>query len=103
MARLGLTLLGGFRALLDDEHVVSVPIKKAQALLAYLAVPIGHAHPRDKLATLLWGDMRAPQARAGLRQALFVIRKDAGFALIVASEDETVALDPAVVAVDVRD
>jgi DNA-binding SARP family transcriptional activator len=103
MARLGLTLLGGFRARLDDDRVVALPIKKAQALLAYLAIPLGQAHPRDKLAALLWGDMRAAQARAGLRQTLFVIRKTVGTTVTLPLEDETIALDPAVVAVDVGD
>ena len=70
MIRLSLALLGGFRARLDDQ-ALAIGVKKSQALLAYLAVPLGQAHPRDKLAALLWGDMREPQARAGLRQTLF--------------------------------
>src|SRR5262245_38144511 len=103
MARLGLTLLGGFRAQLDDGQVVALPIRKAQALLAYLASPLGQAHPRDKLAALLWGDMRTAQARAALRQTLFVIRRALGEMLVLPLEDETVALDPAGVTVDVRE
>jgi two-component SAPR family response regulator len=64
MARLSLTLLGGFQARVDDGRALGLSIKKARALLAYLANPAGKAHQRDKLAALLWGDMREPQARA---------------------------------------
>jgi DNA-binding SARP family transcriptional activator len=53
MARLTLTLLGGFRAHLDPGAPLASPTQKAQALLAYLALPPGHADPRDKLASLL--------------------------------------------------
>src|SRR5215510_9917890 len=100
MGRLGLTFLGGFRARLDDGRVVSLPIKKAQALLAYLALPIGHAHPRDKLAALLWGDMRQPQARASLRQALTALRRALAGVSALRVDTESVALDPDAVAVD---
>ena len=43
--------------------------------MAYLAVPLGQAHSREKLASLLWGDMPDAQARANLRHALSRIRK----------------------------
>ena len=103
MARLGLLLLGGFQARLDTGQAVGVPTKKAQALLAYLAIPLGRAHPRDKLATLLWGGIRDESARASLRQALFAIRKALGetkpSALML--EGETLALNRSVVDVDV--
>jgi DNA-binding SARP family transcriptional activator len=57
MARLTLTLLGGFEARLDESRALRLSIKKGQALLAYLAMPAGKPHLRDKLATLLWGDL----------------------------------------------
>ena len=50
-ARLRLTLLGGFQAQLDAGAALVLPTKKTQALLAYLALPLGQAHPREKLAT----------------------------------------------------
>jgi len=55
MARLSLTLFGGFQARLEPATPVSIPTRKGQALLAYLALPLGQAHPRDQLAALLWG------------------------------------------------
>jgi len=78
MARLSLMLLGGFQARLDPGPALALPTRKAQALLAYLALPLGGAHPRDKLAALLWGGIREESARASLRQALFAIRKALG-------------------------
>lgn len=99
MARIYLTLLGGFQVR-SDAGLLTVSTKKAQALLAYLALPAGQAHPRDKLAALLWGDTAEEQARASLRQALFALRK-ALPATALLTEAETVALNPAVVAVDV--
>lgn len=101
MARLNLTLLGGFRARLDTDQALVIAIKKSQALLAYLALPLGQAHPRDKLAALLWGDMREAQARAGLRQTLFTLRKTLGEPAPLRLVGDTVALDPAVATSDV--
>jgi DNA-binding SARP family transcriptional activator len=59
MARLSLRLLGGFQARLDLGPPVALPTRKSQALLAYLALPLGRAHPRDTLAALLWGGRTA--------------------------------------------
>jgi hypothetical protein len=68
MTRLMLTLLGGFEAQWGVGPPLTVPTRKAQALLAYLALTAGQTHPRDKLASLLWADTppgaaRAPAAR----------------------------------------
>jgi len=73
--RLKLALLGGFQAQLDAGPTLLLPTRKTEALLAYLALPLGQAHPREKLASLLWGDMPDAQARGNLRNALSRIRK----------------------------
>jgi DNA-binding SARP family transcriptional activator len=106
MARLVLTLLGGFRARLHPGTPrLALPTRKAQALLAYLAVPLGSAHPRDKLAGLLWGNTLETTARTSLRQTLYALRKSLRDAvpqpLIV--DGETVALDSSAVTVDVHE
>src|SRR5262249_10635839 len=62
MARLHLELLGGFSARLEDGQPCTLPTRKARALLAYLALPAGRFHSRDKLTALLWGE--TPEAQA---------------------------------------
>jgi DNA-binding SARP family transcriptional activator len=101
MARLSLTLLGGFQARRDPGPLLALPTRKSQALLAYLALPLGRAHPRDALAALLWGGLRQESARAGLRQALFFIRKALGDPDgALRHEGDTLALAPAAVDAD---
>src|SRR5207244_9347023 len=99
--RLSITLLGGLQARLGDGRALALPTRKAQALLAYLTLPLGRAHPRDKLAALLWGGIREESARASLRQALFSIRKALGEAESVLRQDgDSLALDAEAVEVD---
>src|SRR5262249_14870098 len=84
---------------------LALPTRKAQALLAYLALPPGKARPRDKLASLLWGSTAETTARTSLRHALYALRKclrgAEGQPLRV--DSETVACDPAAVTVDVSE
>lgn len=100
---LSLTLLGGFQARLDLGGAVSLPTRKTQALLAYLGVRPGGAHPRDKLAALLWGESSDARARDGLRHALLALRRALSVTTppILLVEGQTLALNPAVVDVDV--
>src|SRR6267143_152888 len=63
MAPVRLVLLGSFEARLDSGSVVSFSRKKAEALLAYLALHTGQMQARDKLAALLWGDASDERAR----------------------------------------
>ena len=103
MVALRLTLLGGFDARLATGDAVSVPTKKAQALLTYLGLRPGQTHQRDKLAALLWGERSDERARDGLRHALVALRK----ALpgirppLFLAEGQTLTLNAAVVEVDV--
>jgi DNA-binding SARP family transcriptional activator/pimeloyl-ACP methyl ester carboxylesterase len=102
MTRLRLDLLGGFEARLEPGSPLTFRTQKAQALLAYLALPPGQAHRRDKLAALLWGAMRDEQARTSLRQALYDLRKHLGSAAgALRTEAETVSLDSTAVELDV--
>ena len=70
-------LLGGFD-LQPGGSPVTIPTRKAQALLAYLSLSPGQAHPRDKLASLLWTEASPAAARNALRQTLFVLRRALG-------------------------
>jgi DNA-binding SARP family transcriptional activator len=100
---LSLTLLGGFQARLDSGSAVSLPVRKSQALLAYLGIRPGRAHPRDKVAALLWGESSDERARDGLRHALAALRRalPASTPPILLLEGQTLALSSAVVDVDV--
>jgi DNA-binding SARP family transcriptional activator len=75
MARLLVTLLGGFEVRSASGPPLALPSRKIQALLAYLARQPGRPVARDTLAALLWGDTSDRQARKSLRQALYVLRK----------------------------
>lgn len=77
MARLRIQLLGALRVLRDDRPV-ALPAKKAQALLAFLALQPDRPHARARLAALLWADAGESAARASLRQALLVLRRALG-------------------------
>ena len=103
MAALQLTLLGGFAVRSAAGEAVAVPVKKAKALLAYLALHPGRPHSRDKLATLLWGDSEEAQARHSLRQALTSLRKALPGVMpeILAVEGESLVVTPGAIAVDV--
>jgi len=70
MGRLRVTLLGGVGFRFDSGQTAPLQGRKAQALLAYLALQRGQAQPRDKLAALLWPEARHERARHNLRQLL---------------------------------
>src|SRR5438874_6070380 len=56
-----------------DDRRLTFALRKAQALLLYLAVE-GGVHPRSKLAALLWPDSEPHAARTALRNALTLLR-----------------------------
>src|SRR5437588_13040631 len=57
-----------------DGRRLTFALRKAQALLLYLAVE-GGMHPRSKLAALLWPDSEPHAARTALRNALTLLRR----------------------------
>lgn len=67
-------LLGGFHLSVAGHEVTSLP-RKAQALLAYLALRNGRRITRETVSDLLWTDRGAEQARHSLRQTLLVLRR----------------------------
>jgi len=89
-------VLGGFAASLGDRALV-LKGRKAQALLAFLALSGGAPVSRDRLTGLLWSDRGDEQARGSLRQALAELRRMLGDtdADLVKSERDSVALDGA--------
>src|SRR5262245_9475168 len=102
-AKLHIELLGGCSVGADGDSPRVLPTKKSQALLAYLAVPTGRFHSREKLTAMFWGDTPETLARQSFRQALVGIRRLAGKASrpILLSKNGAVALDAEAVTVDV--
>src|SRR5262245_1607292 len=102
MARLTLRLFGGFQARFG-ERGLTFPTRKAQALLAYLAVRPEEKYTRNKLAAMFWGGVGKEQARQSLRQSLSALRS--AFApyetRILVVEGDRVTLDPSHIDVDV--
>jgi DNA-binding SARP family transcriptional activator len=72
MSVLRLAVLGP-PEIFHDSRRLSFALRKAQALLLYLAVQ-GGMHSRSKLAALLWPDSESFDARRTLRNALGLLR-----------------------------
>ncbi len=96
-------LFGGFAVRLTTGEALAFPRRKAQALLAYLALHPDQVHPRDKLAALLWGGASDARARHSLRQALVALRQALAAAAprCLTESADGVALDAAQADVDV--
>lgn len=101
MNKLSVDILGGFAIRTSDGESIDLPTRKAQALIAYLALSTNAGHTREKLATLLWHDSANEQARQSLRQTLFTIRRAFGEELNpVTIENDTVSIDASRLSVD---
>ena len=101
MTQLSLRLLGGF-LLRADGRPRPLPARKAQALLAYLAVRGGRAHARDTLTALFWADAGERQARQSLRQIMVRLRRVlAGHPRALVAQGDTVTLSTSGLDVDV--
>src|SRR5260370_3708611 len=72
MGLLRVAVLGSPEVFHDGSRL-TFALRKAQALLLYLAVE-GGLHPRSKLAALLWPDSELHDARTALRNALALLR-----------------------------
>ena len=105
MSKLQLLLLGHFDCLLSSGQRISLSMRKAEVLLAYLALAPGIRHPRERLINLLWSDRGEEQARNSLRQCLSTIRKALGDAdgLMLQIDRTTVSLNADLIDVDVHE
>jgi DNA-binding SARP family transcriptional activator/pimeloyl-ACP methyl ester carboxylesterase len=99
MTHLSIRLFGGFHAELASGPPLGIRRRKAQALLAYLALRPGLARSRDSLAALLWSGTTDQHARHNLRQTLFALRQVAPDPFI--AEGELIGLQAGTVEVDV--
>lgn len=105
MSKLELILLGQFECLLPSGMRISLTTRKAEVLLAYLALSPGLRHPRERLISLLWSDRGEEQARNSLRQCLSTIRKSLGNVadMVLLIDRTTVSLVPELVEIDVHE
>lgn len=74
MAVLSISMLGPLVVLRDGVPFRPFKYNKARALLAYLAVESGRAHPRAELCVLLWPELTEYAARRNLTQVLSSLR-----------------------------
>ena len=76
-------ILGRLRVTLPDESSVEhFTTRKAAALLGYLALFPGRAHPREQLAEVFWPDVEPASGRNSLNVALNGLRTCLGEALV---------------------
>jgi DNA-binding SARP family transcriptional activator len=105
MTALQLNFLGVFDARIGAGEALHLPLKKGQALLAYVALNHTGLVSRDKLASLLWSTAGSDQARQSLRQTLFGLRKElarTGHPILI-EEGDYLRLDHAAVGIDVTE
>src|SRR5258708_1744761 len=97
---MGLLRLAGLGSpeIFHDGRRLPFALRKAQALLLYVAVE-GGMHQRRKVAAFLWPDSTPHDARTALRNALVLLRSllanpDAAASSHLLSEGELLGLDP---------
>ena len=95
-----LRVLGGFALDGPSGAGSALPKRRAEAVLAVLAVSGDLGCTRERLLALLWPESDEPSARHGLRDALHVIRRTLGAGAVPAT-GRLLRLDPAVVSSDV--
>jgi DNA-binding SARP family transcriptional activator len=71
---LRVTLFGKFSASTGEHPIKHLGSRKAQELLSYLLLYRNRSHPREVLASLLWGDCLTAQSKAYLRKALWQLQ-----------------------------
>jgi TolB-like protein len=98
VSTLQLKVLGRFELRAEEKLVGSIA-KKAQAMLAYLAVENDRVNTRGRIATLLWGSKSDDRARHNVRQVLSTIGQTCGS--LIASDGDALSIDFAKCAVDV--
>lgn len=71
MSSLRFQLFGKFRVLRNSQSLEGLDSSKEQELLSYLLLHRDRSHPREALASMLWGNTSTERSRKYLRQALW--------------------------------
>ncbi len=87
--------------LVRDGQVAKIGLRKALALLAYLAVG-GRPHSRDALATLFWPESDQQSGRASLRRTLYLLNQTAGNDVLDLGAETVAIATAADIRLDVR-
>ena len=74
MSLLSVSLFGRFHAQCGQQVLEGIDTRKVQELFCYLLLNRGHTHPRETLASLLWGDHSTAQSKTYLRKALWQLQ-----------------------------
>jgi TolB-like protein len=98
LSKTELRLLGPLSLAIDGREMHQLP-RKADALLALLALQPGRPIARETVADFLWTDRGPEQARHSLRQTLLVLRRSLGDDLILA-EGNSLVIPRGTLAVD---
>ncbi|PLY15104.1 MAG: hypothetical protein C0631_08235 [Sedimenticola sp.] len=96
-------LLGCLDIRFESNPPLSLPSRKAEALLVVLARQPGKKYSREMLAALLWPESQQSNARSSLRQTLKHLRQSLTMPNqeAIAVGDDSLAIDPALFEVDV--
>jgi predicted ATPase/DNA-binding SARP family transcriptional activator len=78
MSRLSLILLGDAVIRRGDAVITRLRSAKARALLLRVALENEHAHTRESLCDMFWGEQTSRQARHNLSQAIFYLQHALG-------------------------
>ena len=74
MAELSVSLFGRFCLQCNGQGLIGFDAHKLQELFSYLLLHRDHSHPREFLASLLWGDSPTAQSKRNLRQMLWQLQ-----------------------------
>jgi DNA-binding SARP family transcriptional activator len=74
MATLNIRLFGKFTVERDAKLLKGLEANKEQELLSFLLVHHDRPHPRETLASLLWGETSTERSKKYLRQALWRVQ-----------------------------
>lgn len=101
MPPLSVRMFGKFCVQRNEKTVNGLDACKLQELFGYLLIFRDSPHPRESLATLLWGDSSTAQSKKYLRQALWQLQsalvpqgRRGGRFSILSVEPDSVSLHP---------
>jgi DNA-binding SARP family transcriptional activator len=74
MCTLHVSLFGKFRVEIDGQDLAGLNGRKVQELFCYLLLHRDRSHPREALASLLWGDSLTERSKKYLRHTLWQLQ-----------------------------